>query len=181
LSYAAPSGRGNSSRSQAPISHAAAVLRRGQCIGSREIGMLAACGFAELPVVRRPRVAVLSTGDELVPPSSPLRPAAVYDSNDAIIAAGGPRSGWRGGGLWPPFRTTTSNLRSRWPRARRMRHGGHFRRNLEGGRLSVLSNFVTARVAGSSSSRRRPQAGQAIVPRGDRRRRCTRHLRIRAA
>jgi putative molybdopterin biosynthesis protein len=38
-------------------------------------------------VVRRPRVAVLSTGDELVAPGSPLRPAGVYDSNGAIVAA----------------------------------------------------------------------------------------------
>src|SRR5215471_10140947 len=69
------------------IARGEAVLRRGQRIGSREIGMLAACGFAELPVVRQPRVAVLSTGDELVPPGSPLRPAAVYDSNGAIVTA----------------------------------------------------------------------------------------------
>jgi putative molybdopterin biosynthesis protein len=38
-------------------------------------------------VVRRPKVAVLSTGDELTPPGAPLKPAGVYDSNGAIVAA----------------------------------------------------------------------------------------------
>src|SRR4029079_16335407 len=61
--------------------------------GSREIGMLAACGIAEVDVVRRPRVAVLSTGDELTPPGEPLRPAAGYDSHGAIVAAGGAEAG----------------------------------------------------------------------------------------
>jgi hypothetical protein len=63
------------------------VLRRSQQISSREIGILAACGIAEIPVVRRPKVAVLSTGDELVLPGTPLPPAGVYDSNGAIVGA----------------------------------------------------------------------------------------------
>jgi putative molybdopterin biosynthesis protein len=49
--------------------------------------MLAACGFAQIDVVRRPKVAVLSTGDELTAIGGALKPGAVYDSNGAIIAA----------------------------------------------------------------------------------------------
>jgi len=69
------------------IARGETLLRRGTRIGSREIGMLAACGLGNVDVVRRPKVAVLSTGDELVTPGNELRPASVYDSNGAIIAA----------------------------------------------------------------------------------------------
>ena len=69
------------------IARGETLLRRGTEIGAREIGMLAACGLDRIEVVRRPKVAVLSTGDELVEPGKPLRPAGVYDSNGAIVAA----------------------------------------------------------------------------------------------
>ena len=63
------------------------VLRAGQLLTSREIGVLAAVGLDHVEVYRRPRVAIVSTGDEIVPPGQPLRPGAVYDSNAAIIGA----------------------------------------------------------------------------------------------
>ena len=69
------------------IARGETLLRRGTEIGAREIGMLAACGLDRIEVFRRPKVAVLSTGDELVEPGKPLRPAGVYDSNGAIVSA----------------------------------------------------------------------------------------------
>lgn len=69
------------------IARGETLLRRGAVLSSRSIGMLAAVGRVEVPVIRRPRVAVLSTGDELLPPGAAPRPAGVFDSNGAIIAA----------------------------------------------------------------------------------------------
>jgi putative molybdopterin biosynthesis protein len=63
------------------------VLRAGQVLTSREIGLLAAVGLAGVEVFRRPRIAVISTGDELIPPGGTPRPGGVYDSNAAIVAA----------------------------------------------------------------------------------------------
>jgi molybdenum cofactor synthesis domain-containing protein len=69
------------------IARGEVLLRAGTVVGSREIGMLAACGIAQVSVARRPRVAIISTGDELVQPGERLRPAAIYDSNGAIVTA----------------------------------------------------------------------------------------------
>jgi putative molybdopterin biosynthesis protein len=63
------------------------LLRAGTPLGSREIGMLAAVGVAEVAVWRRPRVVIFSTGDEIVPPGAVIRPGQVFDSNAATLAA----------------------------------------------------------------------------------------------
>ena len=69
------------------IARGETVLRRGRLLTSREIGMLAAVGLAQVMVWRRPRVAVFSTGNEIAAPGQPIRPGQVYDSNAAILAA----------------------------------------------------------------------------------------------
>jgi putative molybdopterin biosynthesis protein len=62
------------------------VLFAGTQLSSRECGVLAAIGCDEIPVVRRPRVAILSTGDEIVQPGEAMKPGLVYDSNGRILA-----------------------------------------------------------------------------------------------
>ncbi len=61
------------------------VLYAGQELSSRETGLLAAIGQAEITVFRRPIVAVISTGDEIIAPGKPMRPGLVFDSNAQIL------------------------------------------------------------------------------------------------
>lgn len=62
------------------------VLRQGQLLTSRDTGVLAAIGVAEVDVWRKPVVAILSTGDEIIAPGTPMRPGFVYDSNAQVLA-----------------------------------------------------------------------------------------------
>ncbi len=63
------------------------VVRAGVVLTSREVGVLAAVGRTTVEVVGRPRVAVVSTGNEVVPPSGTLPVGSVYDSNLSILSA----------------------------------------------------------------------------------------------
>jgi putative molybdopterin biosynthesis protein len=61
------------------------VLRRGTHLSARETGVLAAVGAAHVEVVRRPKVAVISTGNEIVAPGDPISIGDVFDSNQRIL------------------------------------------------------------------------------------------------
>ncbi len=78
------------------------LLPAGTLLGPAEIGLVASLGVDPVRVFRRPRVSVLSTGDELVEPAQPLAPGKIRDSNRfslmAALTAGGAEVIWAGKG-----------------------------------------------------------------------------------
>jgi len=69
------------------------LLRAGRRLGPSAVALAAAMGHATLPVVRRPRVAILATGDELVRPGEPTGPDQIVASNTYAVAAIAERAG----------------------------------------------------------------------------------------
>ena len=56
-------------------------------LGAAELGRLASCGVAELAVLVRPRLGLLISGDELLPPAEPRGPGQIWESNSALLTA----------------------------------------------------------------------------------------------
>ncbi len=69
------------------VQKGARVLQGGRRLAPQDIGLIAGLGLTTVAVRRRVKVAVFSTGNELVSPGEPLRPAALYDSNRFVLAA----------------------------------------------------------------------------------------------
>lgn len=84
---AAPRRGDNIRRAGSDVAAGALLLPAGRACDAAAIALLAATGCAAVDVHQRPRVAVISTGDELVPPGQALGPAQIHDSNALALAA----------------------------------------------------------------------------------------------
>ena len=83
---------GNVRRAGEDVQKGDVVLRKGALLGPAELGVAASIGCDVLPCARRPRVAVLVTGDELAEPGDALGPGRIYSSNAFALAASVERS-----------------------------------------------------------------------------------------
>ncbi|WP_417561792.1 gephyrin-like molybdotransferase Glp [Microbacterium sp.] len=83
---AAPAARGAHIRPQAEEHRVGdVILEAGEVLGARQLAAAAAAGVAEVTVSRRPRAAVISTGDELAQPGEPLRRGQIPESNSTLL------------------------------------------------------------------------------------------------
>ncbi|MEM2911295.1 MAG: molybdopterin-binding protein [Candidatus Bathyarchaeia archaeon] len=92
--YSAAARDENVMKAGSDIRKGETVLKKGQLLGAREIGALAAVGLEKVKVYKVPRVAVLSTGAEITEPGKPLPPGKIYDINayslsTAVVESGG--------------------------------------------------------------------------------------------
>jgi molybdopterin molybdotransferase len=98
--------RQNVGRQGADIQAGQVVLRAGEVLNASRVGALAALGATGVEVYARPRLAILSTGNEIVEPGQPLAPGHIYDINKFTLAAIVAEHG----GLPEPHRTAADTI-----------------------------------------------------------------------
>jgi molybdenum cofactor synthesis domain-containing protein len=96
----------NVGRQGADISSGQTVLRAGTFINAARAGALSALGLTSVEVYAKPRVAILSTGDEIVEPGVPLAPGQIYDINKVTLSAVVSDHG----GIPVPYRTAVDTI-----------------------------------------------------------------------
>lgn len=69
------------------IAQGEVAIRAGEVVSAAGVGFLASCGVTAVPVYRRPRVAIIPIGSELLTPEEPFRPGCIRDSNSYAMAA----------------------------------------------------------------------------------------------
>jgi molybdopterin molybdotransferase len=96
----------NIGRQGADIQKGQTVLRSGTPLNASRVGALAALGLTDVDVFEKPRVAILSTGNEIAEPGQPLAPGQIYDINRFTVAAVVADNG----GIAVPYRTAVDTL-----------------------------------------------------------------------
>ena len=104
--FAPASARQNIGRQGSDIQQGQHVLQPGTLLNASRLGSIAALGVTDIAVYAKPRVAVLSTGNEIVEPGQPLAPGQIYDINRVTVSA----VVGDNGGVAVPYRTASDTI-----------------------------------------------------------------------
>lgn len=104
--FAAATARQNIGRQGSDIQKGQRVLRPGTLLNASRLGSIAALGLTEIAVYAKPRVAILSTGNEIVDPGKPLAPGQIYDINRVTVSGVVADNG----GIPVPYRTAADTI-----------------------------------------------------------------------
>jgi len=104
--FAQAAPRQNIGRQGADIQKGQHVLQPGTLLNASRLGSIAALGLTEVAVYEKPRVAILSTGNEIVDPGQPLAPGQIYDINRVTVSGVVSDNG----GIPVPYRTASDTI-----------------------------------------------------------------------